>query len=252
MKFGARRGAAPPAPETDTGSRTARYSGIIGAMSRCPRCNSRKAKRSCPALGVDICPVCCAEGRLNTIACPQDCTYLGAEFYQQKRRREKAMSRGRGFIESLEKLFPDAEVRDIAFKLCADIYFFVKRNDPIADEDLAGVLDELRRGPTRIFVPGSASHPLLEFLRGRLEDAERYPAAPEAEVSRRLRVISVLADRARAGGPGSRGVHDEVASFFDALDFESDLDYSPEDAKDDDAPPGFGRRSEGGLILPAQ
>src|SRR5688572_30303461 len=85
------------------------------AMARCPRCESRKAKRSCPALRVDICPVCCAEGRLNTIACPTDCVYLGAEFYQQKRRREKAMSRGRGFVETLEKLFPDPEVREIAF-----------------------------------------------------------------------------------------------------------------------------------------
>jgi len=221
-------------------------------MSRCPRCESRKAKRSCPALGVDICPVCCAEGRLNTIQCPTDCTYLGAEFYQQKRRREKAMSRGRTFVESLEKLFPDPEVREVAFKLHADIYFFAKQSEPVEDMDLAAVLDEVRRGPARIILPGGASHPLLEFLRERLEDKERYPASPEAEVSRRLRIIAAMADRARAGGPGSRAIHDEIASFFDSLDFESDLDYSPEDARDDDAPPGFGRHSGGGLILPAQ
>jgi hypothetical protein len=196
--------------------------------------------------------VCCAEGRLNTIQCPTDCTYLGAEFYQQKRRREKAMSRGRGFVDTLEKLFPDPETRDVAFKLHADIYFYAKRNGPVTDEDLVGVLDELRRGPARILLPGGAAHPLLQFLRERLEDGERYPATPESETARRLRVIGAIADRARGHGPGSRVVHDEVASFFDALDFESDLDYSPEDARDDNAPPGFGRRSEGGLILPAQ
>jgi hypothetical protein len=223
-----------------------------GPMSRCPRCESRKAKRSCPALGADICPVCCAEGRLTTIACPTDCIHLGAEFYQQKRRREKAMSRGRGFVETLEKLFPDPEVREVAFKLHADIYFFAKQSGPIGDADLSGVLDELRRGPSRIFVPGSASHPLLEFLRERLEDGKRYPASPESEVSRRLRVIAAMADRARAGGTGSRGIYDEVASFFDALDFESDLDYSPEDARDGDRRSDLDRRSEGGLILPAQ
>jgi hypothetical protein len=162
------------------------------------------------------------------------------------------MSRGRGFLEALEKLLPDPEARDVAFKLHADIYFFEKRHGPATDEELAGVLDELRRGPSRILLPGGASHPLLAFLRERLEDEARYPSTPDSESARRLRVISAIAERARRSAPGSRAIHDEVASFFDALDFESDLDYSPEDSKEDDSPAGFARSSEGGLILPAQ
>jgi hypothetical protein len=43
----------------------------------CASCGTRKAKRSCPALGRSICPTCCGTKRLKEIACPADCTYLG-------------------------------------------------------------------------------------------------------------------------------------------------------------------------------
>lgn len=45
---------------------------------QCPLCNQRKAKRACPALGKQICAVCCGTKRLVEIACPSDCGYLSA------------------------------------------------------------------------------------------------------------------------------------------------------------------------------
>jgi hypothetical protein len=42
----------------------------------CPVCHTRKAKRLCPALGNQICAVCCGTKRLVDIACPTDCGYL--------------------------------------------------------------------------------------------------------------------------------------------------------------------------------
>ena len=42
----------------------------------CPLCNQRKARRGCPALGKQICAVCCGTKRLVEIACPGDCPYL--------------------------------------------------------------------------------------------------------------------------------------------------------------------------------
>lgn len=42
----------------------------------CPVCHQRKAKRACPALGQQICAVCCGTKRLVEIACPSDCGYL--------------------------------------------------------------------------------------------------------------------------------------------------------------------------------
>jgi hypothetical protein len=42
----------------------------------CPVCHVRKAKRACPALGQQICAVCCGTKRLVEISCPADCGYL--------------------------------------------------------------------------------------------------------------------------------------------------------------------------------
>ena len=43
---------------------------------RCPLCDTRTARRTCPALGRDICPVCCGTKRLVEIRCPDSCAYL--------------------------------------------------------------------------------------------------------------------------------------------------------------------------------
>lgn len=42
----------------------------------CPLCGTRSAKRRCPALGQQICPVCCGTKRHVQIQCPGDCAYL--------------------------------------------------------------------------------------------------------------------------------------------------------------------------------
>lgn len=42
----------------------------------CSLCESRKAKRSCPALRQEICPQCCGQEREETLDCPLDCSYL--------------------------------------------------------------------------------------------------------------------------------------------------------------------------------
>lgn len=47
-------------------------------MAQCPLCGSRKAKRTCPALGRSICAVCCGTKRQREIACPSDCGWLAA------------------------------------------------------------------------------------------------------------------------------------------------------------------------------
>ena len=44
----------------------------------CPVCQNRKAKRACPALGEQICAVCCGTKRLTEISCPSDCGYLSS------------------------------------------------------------------------------------------------------------------------------------------------------------------------------
>ncbi len=43
---------------------------------QCPLCQKRPAKRACPALRQQICPICCATKRQVEIACPSDCVFL--------------------------------------------------------------------------------------------------------------------------------------------------------------------------------
>jgi hypothetical protein len=45
---------------------------------RCPLCHRRAARRGCPAVGREICAVCCGTKRLLEIACPSSCGYLAA------------------------------------------------------------------------------------------------------------------------------------------------------------------------------
>jgi hypothetical protein len=42
----------------------------------CSICESRKAKRACPALRSEICPQCCGKEREESLNCPFDCVYL--------------------------------------------------------------------------------------------------------------------------------------------------------------------------------
>ena len=64
---------------------------------QCPLCNQRKAKRACPALGKQICAVCCGTKRLVEIVCPPDCGYLSASranppaVVQRQREMDRAM-----------------------------------------------------------------------------------------------------------------------------------------------------------------
>ena len=43
-----------------------------------PLCGARRPRRGCPALGRQICPVCCGTKRLVQIDCPRDCSWLAS------------------------------------------------------------------------------------------------------------------------------------------------------------------------------
>jgi len=55
-------------------------------MDKCARCHVRKAKRACPALGIELCPLCCGLVREKKIHCPATCPHLVQHKpYQEKR-----------------------------------------------------------------------------------------------------------------------------------------------------------------------
>jgi hypothetical protein len=59
----------------------------------CQLCKKKRARRHCPGVGGEICPVCCGIERENTIDCPLECEHL-----QEARRRERPASLNVGDI----------------------------------------------------------------------------------------------------------------------------------------------------------
>jgi hypothetical protein len=52
----------------------------------CKICGKRRARRACPVVAGDICPLCCGTEREVTLTCPLECEYLA-----EAHRREKPM-----------------------------------------------------------------------------------------------------------------------------------------------------------------
>jgi hypothetical protein len=65
-------------------------------MAKCSHCQQRKAKRSCPALGSSLCPLCCGRLREKELHCPPGCPYLSQHKpYQENRivKKKRTVSR---------------------------------------------------------------------------------------------------------------------------------------------------------------
>jgi hypothetical protein len=79
----------------------------------CPLCGIRRARRGCPALGRQICAVCCGTKRLVEIQCPADCPWLAsarehppaAAVRQQQRDIASFVEFVRDFSERQSQLF---------------------------------------------------------------------------------------------------------------------------------------------------
>ena len=65
----------------------------------CKICESRRAKRFCPAVHGEICSLCCGREREVTLHCPLDCEYL-----QEARKHERP-------VDVNPEEFPNMDIR---------------------------------------------------------------------------------------------------------------------------------------------
>jgi len=102
-------------------------------MTKCSECRKRKAKRSCPALGTQICPQCCGKMRGREIDCPADCSYLDKHSaYQEKRiieRDKKALS------SPTEDILRDERIAWLALHAEIPIFSLAARQKNLRDRD---------------------------------------------------------------------------------------------------------------------
>ncbi len=181
----------------------------------CKICQKRRARRYCPAVQGDICPLCCGTHREIEFTCPLEC-----EFLREAHRHEKPeppaqisypdIAAGEEFLAEHEELF----------MICAEgLVEGALRADGAVDADLTAALEaliqtrrtlasglvyETRAGNTvAAAIQRSASEAIERYEKLR---AERDPLAPvrNNEIVGVLVFLHRLAEQNRNGRPRGR------------------------------------------------
>ena len=217
-------------------------------MAKCVHCGQKKGKRHCPALEDGICAQCCATHRLATIQCPADCVHLQSEFYQQGRRSQKAQSAGKKFLDRTSASFHSEEAQSFAFMVQADLYWWCSRHGGLANQEIAGILKTTAADPDS---PTGDENDLAGFIRKMLSRSQRYSNLEKNgfDQEQKKKVIEALASCARNHADGESGKESqsylqELSDYFDQLDFEADLDYSPPEELAEETPPTGGEEDQ--------
>ena len=178
----------------------------------CPLCGQRKARRDCPALGYQICAVCCGTKRLTEIHCPSDCPYLASA---REHPPAVAVRQQQRDVESLVEVVRDFNERQSQLFLM--IATFLIRYEPpelqaLLDDDVAEAADALAA------TFETASRGVIYEHRPASLPAERLAAALKADAgqAQRLGVRArrrrrSAAHRASVGGCSRRGCRASLA-----------------------------------------
>ena len=179
----------------------------------CPLCGNRRARRGCPAVGQQICTVCCGTKRLVEINCPPDCVWLASAREHPPAAVVRREQRDRTLMMPLMLDFTERQVE--LFFLIANV---VLRYEPpefhaVADEDveeslatLASTFETAAKGV--IYDHRAASltaERLVTALKPALAEIGRgRGSAFEREAASVLRRMATLAGEVRAAEPGNQ------------------------------------------------
>jgi hypothetical protein len=189
----------------------------------CPLCGTRKARRSCPALGQQICAVCCGTKRLVEINCPSDCVWLASAREHPPAAAVRQQQRDRSLLMPLIIDFSQRQT-ELFFLISAFIVRYEPPElQPLFDEDvaegvgaLASTFETASRGV--IYEHRAASIPgerLSAALKTALADMGRnLGSAFERDVAGVLRRMATLVGDVRAGEPENRRAFIEMIRRF--------------------------------------
>ena len=105
-------------------------------MTKCSKCNKRKAKRLCIALGENICSLCCGLLREKEIHCPPNCTFLEKHrAYQEKRIVEKRQPVPSKNITPEEDILNDERMAWLAFHIEAALKEYSEKKTSFRDKE---------------------------------------------------------------------------------------------------------------------
>lgn len=147
-------------------------------MNKCPRCNSRKAKRYCAALGESICSLCCGRIREKEVHCPPNCAFLSKhKSYQEKRVIEKKHPAPRLPSSENEDLLKDERMAWLAFHVETPVKEYAQQNPSLNDKKALLALEYAREKIAKdkglILLPGERMKPVNDLGEAMLDMIER-------------------------------------------------------------------------------
>jgi hypothetical protein len=154
-------------------------------MPLCPRCGLRKAKRPCPALGRELCNLCCGLIMGKEAACPPLCAFRARhESYQAKRVHGK-QSAGAVPEEAVarDELLGDERLSWLLFQTETPIRIAFERTPSLSDAEVLSALDDasakIVKGRSRLIVPGENLKPANELGEAVMQslDSARWEAS---------------------------------------------------------------------------
>jgi hypothetical protein len=198
----------------------------------CPLCGQRKARRTCPALGQQICAICCGTKRLTEIRCPSDCAYLASAREHPAAIVVRQQQRDVGIMVHLLRDFSQRESR-----LFLSVNSFITRYQPpglqtLIDDDvgeaagaLAATFETAARGVIYEHRPASLpAERLMTALKGLLQEmGQNGGTAFERDAAVVLRRIEeAVRDLRAAPGDNRRAYLDVLGRVLQNVDAAED------------------------------
>jgi hypothetical protein len=126
-------------------------------MAKCSQCYQRKAKRHCPALGSDLCPLCCGLLREKKIHCPANCPFLIRHRpYQEKKVIEKKQTFSKDILQ-------DERLSWLTLNIEASLKEYGEKTPSFVDRDAILALEyareKMEKEKSRLVLPFKAEEP---------------------------------------------------------------------------------------------
>ena len=181
------------------------------ARNPCPACGTRRARRACPALGRQICAVCCGTKRRVEIACPSDCPYLRSSQAHPPAVVQRRQERDLGFLFPLLGPLTERQ-QEMVLLLQTSLRLGPRESPGLSDADVeqgaraaAETFETASRGIVYEHRPASLNAQRVANDLQKVVDAHRKQGVrlPDGDIAAALRCIETAAREAtRALGGG--------------------------------------------------